>query len=129
LHKKIVWEDHTHVNNNNDNGHISWVLSVDGTHCRIQEPRTVPDKNWYSHKHHKPCVAYEIAVSLKESKIAWVSGPHQAGETDLVIFRKRDGLLSRIPDGFKMKKSVLIIVKILHLLNGLKKLHERVMKM
>jgi DDE superfamily endonuclease len=100
--EKIVWEDHNFAHNNNENGHTSWVLSVDGTHCLIREPRTVPDKDWYSHKPHKPCVAYEIAVSLKESKIAWVSGPHKAGETDLVIIRKADGLLSRIPDGFKI---------------------------
>jgi DDE superfamily endonuclease len=80
----------------------SWMLSVDGTHCKIQEPRTVPDKNWYSHMHHKPCVAYEIAVDIQHSKIAWVSGPHQAGETDLVIFRKPNGLKERLPDGFKI---------------------------
>jgi DDE superfamily endonuclease len=59
-------------------------------------------KNWYSHKHHKPCVAYEIAVHLQSSRIVWVSGPHFAGETDLVIFRKEGGLKDRIPDGFKI---------------------------
>jgi DDE superfamily endonuclease len=77
-------------------------LSVDGTHCRIQEPRTVPDKDWYSHKHHKPCVAYEIAISLRESRISWVSGPHKAGETDRIIYRKEGGLRDQIPLGFKV---------------------------
>ena len=77
---------------------VSWLLTVDGTHCRIQEPRSVPHKNWYSHKHQKPCVAYEIAVHLFESKIVSISGPHQGGHSDLVIFRKEDGLKSKIPD-------------------------------
>ena len=82
-----------------NNPGASWLLSVDGTHCRIQEPRGVPDKDWYSYKLHKPCVAYEIGVDLFESKIVWVSGPHKAGETDLVIFRKPDGgLKTRIPN-------------------------------
>jgi DDE superfamily endonuclease len=94
-----VWTDQVLPN---ENGLISWFLSVDGTHCRIQEPRSYPDKNWYSHKHHKLCVAYEIAIDLEESKIAWISSPHQAGETNLVIFRKPDGLLSRIPEGCKI---------------------------
>ena len=59
----------------------------------------MPDKNWYSHKYHRPCVAYEIGMHLFENKIVWISGPHQAGETDLVIFRKENGLKDNIPDG------------------------------
>jgi DDE superfamily endonuclease len=91
------------VNNNNRQAidEWFWCVSVDGTHCRIEEPRNRPEKNWYSHKHHKPCVAYEIAIDLQESRIIWVSGPHFAGDTDLVIFRKEGGLKDHIPDGFK----------------------------
>jgi DDE superfamily endonuclease len=81
---------------------LAWFLSVDGTHCLIQEPRSFPDKDWYSHKHNIPCVSYEIAIDLRESRIAWVSGPHKGGETDLVIFRKEGGLRERIPEGFKI---------------------------
>ena len=80
----------------------SWVLSVDGTHCRVQEPRSQPDKDWYSHKHHKPCVAYEIGVDLFYSKIVWMSGPHKGGESDLVIFRKDEGLKAKIQNGCKV---------------------------
>ena len=58
----------------------------------------MPDKDWYSFKHHKACVAYEIGVHLFDSKIVWLSGPHKGGETDLVIFRKEvGGLKSMIP--------------------------------
>jgi DDE superfamily endonuclease len=91
-----------HEVENEEPGQIHWFLSVDGTHCKIEEPRTVPDKDWYSFKHHKPCVAYEIAVDLQHSRIAWVSGPHKGGETDLVIYRKPDGLKSKIRDGCKL---------------------------
>jgi hypothetical protein len=79
----------------------TWLLSVDGTHCRINENRKTPDKDLYSHKHHKPCLSYEIGIDLFESKIVWVSGPHKGGESDLQIFRKQGGLQSNIPDNKK----------------------------
>jgi DDE superfamily endonuclease len=84
---------------NQDNyGVASWLLSVDGTHCRIQEPRSVPDKDWYSHKHHKPCVSYELGVHLFESRLVWMNGPFKGGEPDLVVFRKPNGLKATIPE-------------------------------
>jgi DDE superfamily endonuclease len=95
--KQIVWQDNVAANNNQQVGVALWLLSVDGTHCRIKEPRSVPDKDWYSHKHHKPCLAYELGVNLFESKLVWINGPFKAGETDLVIFRKPDGLRTKIP--------------------------------
>jgi DDE superfamily endonuclease len=95
---KIVWQDN--INEQHDNnqqvGVASWILSVDGTHCRIKEPRAVPDKHWYSHKFHKPGVAYELGVNLFENKLVWMSGPYKAGDTDIVIFRKPDGLKSKL---------------------------------
>ena len=75
------------------------ILSVDKTHCRIKEPRSLPDKKWYSHKLNKPGVSYEIALHLFKNKVAWVNGPFQAGESDLHIFRVEGGLKSKIPPG------------------------------
>jgi DDE superfamily endonuclease len=86
-------------NDNDDNiGIASWLLSVDGTHCRVQEPRSIPDKDWYSHKHHKPCVSYELGVHLFENRLVWINGPFKGGEPDVVIFRKPNGLRDRLPD-------------------------------
>ncbi len=76
-------------------------MSVDGTHCRIKDPRKDPDKNLYSHKHNKACLSYEVALDLFEPKIRWVSGPHKGGESDLIIFRK--ALKDKIP---KNKKAI-----------------------
>ena len=76
-----------------------FLYSVDGTHCRIKEPRTNPDKLWYSHKYNKPGLSYEIALHLYKDKVAWVNGPFPAGESDLSIFRKEDGLKSKLPPG------------------------------
>lgn len=78
------------------------VMSVDGTHCRIQEPRNDPSKSWYSHKLNKPALAYELGVDLVQSKLVWINGPFRAGNTDLNIFRREDGLKSRIPAGMML---------------------------
>jgi hypothetical protein len=89
---QIVWKDE-------DDGTV-FIGSVDGTHFLIEEPRTDPDSMWFSHKWNKPAVAYELALALHESKIIWVSGPHQAGLSDLHIFRL--GLKQKIEHGKKM---------------------------
>ena len=54
---------------------------------------------WYSHKLNKPGLAYEIGLELFESRVAWINGPYKAGESDLTIFRKEDGLKSKLPLG------------------------------
>ena len=95
---QIVWDGDPNDNNQQvDVNESSFLLSVDGTHCRVQEPRSRPNKNWYSHKHHKPCVAYEIGIHLFQSRIVWVNGSFEAGDSDLNIFRKPDGLREKIP--------------------------------
>lgn len=72
------------------------MISIDGTHCPIEEPGKEPDKKWYSHKLNAPGVAYEIAVSLATEQIVWINGPFQAGESDLSIFRMDDGLQAQM---------------------------------
>lgn len=95
---KIKWYDN--LDNNPDN--IRWLLSVDGTHCKIEEPRSTPDKNWYSHKHNNPAVAYEIALDIHSNNIVWINGPFEAGKTDLVIFNEDNGLKTKIPSNYRI---------------------------
>jgi hypothetical protein len=73
----------------NDDGLI-WMLSVDGTHCRIQEPRPVSTE-WSSHKFGgKAGVNYEIGLLIHKPKLVWVEGYTRPGvENDLMIFRRR----------------------------------------
>jgi DDE superfamily endonuclease len=79
-----------------------FLASVDGTHCRISEIRQSPDKKWCSYKFKKAGVVYEIGLGIWDGKLCWVNGPFPAGETDLVVFRKPDGLLSKVPDGYRL---------------------------
>lgn len=80
-----------------------FIISVDGTHCRISEPRSEPSASWYSHKFNGPAVNYEIAICISTGTVVWVNGPFPAGSNpDLVVFRKPDGLRSKIPAGKKV---------------------------
>jgi DDE superfamily endonuclease len=78
-----------------------FIMSVDGTHCRIFEPKhPTMSKNpkYYSHKFHQAGLNYEIGVSLFESRVVWVNGPFPAGQNDMKIFREQ-GLMAAIPPG------------------------------
>lgn len=79
-----------------------FFLSVDGVHCRIYEPRFMPSSTWYSPKFNKAGLAYEIGLSVYHDKICWCSGPYPAGQNDLRIFRKPDGLMSKIPENSRV---------------------------
>ena len=58
------------------------------------------DPAYYSHKSNHAGLNYEIAVSLTQSRIVWVSGPHPAGTGDLEVFR--NGLKALIPEGSRV---------------------------
>jgi len=77
----------------------SSIVSVDGVHCRIQEPRTQPSSGWWSPKFGKAALSYEIGVATQHNKIVWVNGPSPAGQNDTKIPRGPNGLMGRIPDG------------------------------
>ena len=73
--------------------------SIDGVHCKIEEPRKFPDTMWYSHKFHGPALTYQIILSIHESKVLSIIGPYGAGNTDINVFRFEDGIKDKIPHG------------------------------
>lgn len=81
-----------------------FFLSVDGVHCRINEPN---DPNYrknpvyYSHKFHQAGMVYEIALDLFKNQVAWVNGPFPASISDKKIFKEK-GLMDKIPYGKKV---------------------------
>jgi hypothetical protein len=77
-----------------------FLLSVDGTHCSYHElkhPVLPYDPQMYSHKTNKPGLAYEVALSLHESKVVSVRGPFKASVHDKTMFNAH--LRDLIPDG------------------------------
>ena len=75
----------------NDDGLI-FMLSVDGTHCKIQEPRPFSTEH-SSHKFGgKPGVNYELGILLHKPQLAWCYGPTRPGlMNDLTVFQQALG--------------------------------------
>jgi hypothetical protein len=80
--QKIYWPE--------DNfGDDIWVITVDGTHCWVQEPQHPSwsqDREYYSHKYNKAGLNYELGISLWQSRLVWMKGPTKAGANDLSVF-------------------------------------------
>lgn len=58
---------------------LVFFMTVDGTHCKIQEPRPF-SKIWCSHKFgNQAAVNYEIGLSIYHQKLIWINGPIPAG--------------------------------------------------
>lgn len=83
-----------------NNSDPMFIMSIDGVHCRISEPRKYPSKHWYSFKFSKPGLSYEVGIHIYESKILWINGPFQASKSDVEIFKS--ALKEKIPDGKKV---------------------------
>ena len=80
------------------------MLSVDGVHCRIQEPKhptESKDSTYYSHKFRQSGLDYELGIAAFENKLVWMNGPFKAGRHDITIFR-RAGLKDKIPPGHRV---------------------------
>jgi hypothetical protein len=103
LIRQIIWLWDDNVNNDDE----VFILTVDGVHCAIQEPRTEPDAAWYSHKHHCAGVTYEIAIALRSNHCVWIEGPNQSSIHDLRVFRGGDvveegSLAAKMPPGKRL---------------------------
>lgn len=76
----------------------TFLVSVDGIHCEIQEPshgRWSKNTAYYSHKFEKSALAYEVAIAVFESKVVWINGPFPAATQDITIFKQ--ALEQKIP--------------------------------
>lgn len=81
-----------------------FLLTVDGVHCRVQEPQH-PTKSkhtaYYSHKFKTSALDYELGISVFDNALVWMNGPFKGGRHDITIFR-RAGLMAQIPEGHRV---------------------------
>jgi hypothetical protein len=80
-----------------DDGFI-FMMTVDGTHCPINEQRPFSTE-WSSFKlGGKPGVNYEVGLHIHKPKILWIYGPTKAGEhNDVGVFQQK--LKHELPHG------------------------------
>lgn len=101
LHTKVVWPKS--FDPNRLRTLPIFIISVDGTHCPINEPShptKSQDNDYYSWKLNQAGLAYEIALSLSEDKIVWTNGPFKAKTNDMALFKS--ALVSKIPAGMRV---------------------------
>ena len=87
---KIFWPLHWNPDCLGSAKETMFVITVDGVHCKIQEPmhgRYSKNPKFYSHKFKQAGLAYEVAMSIFEDKCVWINGPFPAGKNDMSIFR------------------------------------------
>ena len=104
---QIVWPERWNPGNPSvdDDDNPDFIITVDGVHCLINEPtHPTMSKNpkYYSHKFHQAAVNYELGISVFGNQLVWMNGPFPAAEHDITVFRKPQGLKSKIPAGKKV---------------------------
>lgn len=82
LHGKVIRMDDRFIG---WNGKSLCLLTVDGIHCRVQEPWPFDPQMW-SHKTNGPALMYEIAVSIFNGRICWINGSFKAAYSDKDVF-------------------------------------------
>ena len=87
-----LWDE-----NNKHQDDDAFIITVDGTHCHINEPRMQPSAQLYSNKYNKAGLAYKLAIALHSNNLVGINGPFPAGQNDLQIWRKEGGLKGKIP--------------------------------
>jgi hypothetical protein len=80
----IVWPE--------DWGPDVWIITVDGTHCWIEEPihpDWSQDRTYFSHKYNKAGINYELGIAIAYPRLVWMNGPFRAGKSDVKVFRDK----------------------------------------
>jgi DDE superfamily endonuclease len=81
-----------------------FLLTVDGVHCRVQEPlhpTKSKDPSYYSHKFKTAALDYELGISVFDNALVWMNGPFKGSRHDITVFR-RAGLKQQIPEGHRI---------------------------
>ncbi len=66
-----------------------FVITVDGVHCRVHEPKhptKSKDKRYYSHKFKQSALNYELGVFVFDDALVSLNGSSKASQHDISIF-------------------------------------------
>ena len=110
---KIVWPTRwTTGHPDFENEDITvFLLTVDGVHCQIHEPRhptMSKDRSYYSHKFHRAALNYELGISVYDNALVWLNGPTKASKHVLGIFKSPNGLKAA-GRGYKGKEHTAVL--------------------
>jgi len=78
------------------------MITDDGVHFRIGEPRNQPSTKWSSKKYGKrAALTYEIGIAIHHNQVVLLNGPHPAAMHDMTMFNSAEGAGSKLPPGKK----------------------------
>jgi hypothetical protein len=100
--QKISWPDEWTRNGAEAADIPTFLVTVDGVHCRIYEPQEgewSKNPKYYSHKFKQAGLSYEIALSVFTNRVVSLNGPYPAATNDTAIFKNR--IRGMIPTGKK----------------------------
>ena len=101
---QVLWPEKWIEENADDQSLPTFLYSVDGVHCRMNEAihaTLAKDTKAFSFKFKKAGAAYELGISLYSSDLIWMNGPFKASTHDKTIFVGEDGLKDKTPTGKK----------------------------
>jgi len=76
------------------------LITDDGVHFRVGEPRNQPSTKWSSKKHgKKAALTYEIALAIHHNQVVLTNGPHPAAAHDMTMFNSAEGAGPKLPAG------------------------------
>jgi hypothetical protein len=90
-----------------------FLITVDGVHCRVNEPKHAnqsKDPSYYSHKFKQSDLDYELGISVFDNALVWMNGPFKAGRHDMQIFHT-ESLKDIIPSFQWMYESLRVVLE------------------
>ncbi len=63
-----------------------YLGTIDCVHFEIHEFQTDLSSKWYSHKHNRVGVSYEVVIDVCANRAIWIAGPYPASTHDITIF-------------------------------------------
>jgi hypothetical protein len=78
------------------------LLTDDGVHCRVGEPRNQPSTKWSSQKYgKKAALTYEVGIAIHHNQVVLINGPYPATMHDMTMFNSPGGVGSKLQAGKK----------------------------
>lgn len=91
---QILWEKRYISDIDND-----CLVNVDGTDFRIRHA----GRKFYSYKYKASGLRYEVATSIQNGDIVWISGPWEAGMYNDISIFKKSGIISLLDEGERVE--------------------------
>lgn len=83
-----------------ENAPETYLITDDGVHFRVGEPRNQPSTKWSSKKFgKKAALTYEVAIAIRHNQVVLLNGPEPGAAHDMTMFNSDTGAGRKLPAG------------------------------